>query len=359
VGHPNGKSQPCGAARQAEDQALREHGAHQPAAARAEGGSDAPLALLDRGTRQQEVGDIGARQEEEEQSCGHQYPGGGKIAVVPEPRIVQGGPHQGHTAPAAGQRSRLVQGAPGEVESVAGLFERHSRSEPPEEKHPPPLPVVEPRQAGNPVGLRQRHVEGRGVAMAPEAFGHDADESEELPVEPQRPADRSGVSSEHPLPEAVAGDDHRLGARSVVRGLQQPPPLRPCTEEGEVLAADHVTPGELRRLAVAHRGGENGEADHVPDGRLLPAQVEVVGVGSEGARFFGCACIHPNHALRLRSIERWPDDRGEVGEERRAGADAKSQRQHHDRDHSWLAGEGAQRDGEVLGEAGHGAFHVP
>ena len=275
------EGQPDGAPRQAEHQALGEQDAHQPAAAGAEGGPDAELALAHGGPRQQQVGDVGAGEQEEEQGRRHQHAGGGEVGVgAGLRRVVGGGGGEVEVALAVRQRRRLVEGAGGARQGLARLPGVDPRGEAAEQAHQADVPRGEPRQAGQPVGLGQRHVDRRGVAVGPESRRQDADQREGLGVEPQRPADRGGIAAQRPHPEIVADHRHRLGAGQVVRRPEQAAALRPGGEEREETAAHQLSPGEGRGLALPDRGGEGGEADEVGHGGLAAAG----GRGTQGWR---------------------------------------------------------------------------
>ena len=352
MGQQGGDRQPEGASSQAEQQALAERRARQPPPAGAERGADPPLALPRRGPRQQQVGDVGTAQQQEEDRRRHQDAGGGEERIVGRLGIDRA--HREHRDPALlplAPGRRGVERVAGDVESGPGPLQAHSRSAPAEQGEPAALALLEALLADQPLGLRERDVERRRPPLRLKPRGHHADQGEGRAVEPQDAAHRLGVAAEHRLPEGVADHHHRLGAQPVVRRLQQPPELRPRVEEGEVLAVDLLPPGERHVAPDAHRGAEVADRHEIADRVLALLQVEVVEVGGDVARVLGGADVDPHRAVGVPRVQGRPEERHEIGEERRAGADPQRQRDDHRQADPGLAGQRAQSCAE-------GTFHL-
>ena len=148
------------------------------------------------------------------------------------------------------------------------------------------------------IDVRSLDVDGRGrdglAREDPELghrgpFGprrHDPDDGVRLAVEPDASSDRILRAVEHPLPDGIADNDHRLGRRRVLRSREHAAGGRTDAEDVEEVDGDPV-PFELVRVPVADHHGEDGVAipRHRGKRAVLALKVEEVARRMSAAAF--------------------------------------------------------------------------
>ena len=156
----------------------------------------------------------------------------------------------------------------------------------------------------------------------------------------------------------MADHHHRLGPGTVVGRVEQTPELGAGAEEGEEVAAHQQPPGERRLLATAGRDTDRGadvrEGDEIAHGALPVLEIEEVEIGDGELRLLAAADRQPHGTPGVRRGEPRPEDRRQVGEERRGGADPQRQRHDHRQGEPRLAGERAQGGAQGAGGFAHG-----
>ena len=263
---PDRQQQAGHGARYGEEQALGQELPDQPAVRRAEGQARRQLVAPRRGARQQQVGDVGAGDEQDERDDPDQDEQ--RLAIVPA-QLGQAG------------RRRLQPERRGEI----ALGQRLGR---PVRKRSPPGSAAARRASAAVIASidwpgwrrsmmlshqvdstvegalraaqahqvdradRCRDVERAADGGAEEPGRHDADDRERHAIDRQRPADDAGIALKAALPEPLADHQRRpvgTAAAPIVVRRQQPTESRPDAERLEEATAHHQRrrPGRSRR----------------------------------------------------------------------------------------------------------------
>ena len=270
---PEGERQADGAARRGEQQALDQELAHDPPRARAEAGAHGDLTPAGGGSRQQQVGDVGAGDQQhgadgaqdEEQRRPHlarqllrQRFGDDdrfrrlvgiarglapalEAEVVAEPR---------HLAPGVVDAASLAQAAQHRVAPAVGAR-----------------------------GVGPEWDPQLGPAREVEAGRHHTHDGEGIAVENERLADDLRVAAEAALPQAVAQQGDDVPVLRFLLGQERAPQQRHPPQQGEEVRRDG---GRVQPLGIA-RAGE-GRAERRVGARVLQrlAAGPVVDVGGVG-----------------------------------------------------------------------------
>ena len=255
------------AAGEGEQDALGQELAQQPAAAGANRHPDRHLARPRRAAGQLQVGDVGARDEEQERDRAEQQ--------------LQAGPH-------LSARDRHVQiiAQPG-GEALLGkrrrLLEREALVERAELLFGDDLRYTG-RQPHD--GIDPRHIRARGREREPEPLApipaearrHHADNRVRATVQSKRPADRRGAPLEQPQPQLVAQHDDRFSAavRPDVRRLDGPADHRRDAEKIEGVAGQEDATEALGRELSRHEHGFNRGRHHIGERRYLGQGTKLV-----------------------------------------------------------------------------------
>ena len=263
-----------GAAQQSEQHALGQQLAHQPLPARAERGADGDFLLPAGGARQQQVGDVGAGDQQHERR---------RSPAAPAPRAARcrRPDSSSGTTSIVNVRSRLsLSRMRAAIAADVGvrLRHRHARLQPRHEV------VVLVAAAVDGVGAerqRQEHVhlpnarDGRHDLGVQEELGseHAGDRRTDSWTSPRRRRSRSSVmllptmlgsASKSPLPEAVAEDhDGRLAGHVIVRDEQ------PAVQRLRRRAGGR---GWTRCAAPSTRSGRSQRRTSVP---LRPWEIDI------------------------------------------------------------------------------------
>ena len=307
---------------------------------------------------QQQVDDIGARDQEhgggnpEEEEQGRALP----TPVLVHPALplpsradVQGSVEEpGHLRRAHARLQRrldLGQDAPVQgLEGRAGLLDGHAGLEAGKEVGPVSAPVLEPavlfmrEQAAHRDRReeRARHVERR----AAEPRRRHADDGQWLAVHDEHVSDHVGRSIELRLPEVVTQDNHGMAAdRLVDLRAEQSAGGRPQSQRREVRARDLRAPdrdgpvsiGDVGEEAPVRRErGEDGLlALEVTEHRVAEHVVASAGVVVATRPWLRSRAIEVDEPLGLDDGQRAQEELAVEGEDRRVGPNAQGER--HDR----------------------------
>ncbi len=324
----------------AEEDALREELAHEAAAAGSEGRPHRELPLAGRPAPEQEVGHVGAGDEEDE---GHRAQQHGQPLPVIAHHVVEEGRGGG---PPIGVLERVVthEVADDRVQVGAGLRGRDAGPEPSEEAQV--VLVVHRAPLG---GKGDGHPELLARRDEVEGFRHHADHLAGDARQPDLPSDHRRVRAEPAREEAVAEHDHAVVAGRVLLGGEEAAPRGRKPEERKVVVGHrraeqplgHVAVGEIERRVV-----DRGERRV----RLLPfPDVQVVPRGGPAPRSAprGRDAVE---TLRFGKGQRLEDDRAKDAVDRGGGPDTEGQREHRYRGESRRAARLPQGEGDVLPE---------
>jgi hypothetical protein len=315
--------------------------------------------------REQQVGDVRARDQQHERDDDHDR-GERLLITPPQSRVARCGGREGERllqvcclvllAIRIGKRGvadlRLQRAQRGR----RGL-ERLSRLPSHHDAQPPVRAAIERALAA----ANQRFgAERNGDVELPADFGteelrrRDADDGVSHALDGQRLADRIGRAREAPLPEPVA--DHRdrsVGAAAppvVVRSKRSAEDRRHA-EDVEIRAArpdpvHHFRLAALRQVEPRRRPGQRSSERLLPVAKRFPQRVRPRG------RRRRVALRHHHQLLRTPDRERPQHQAVEDGEDCRVGADAEREREDGDRRNDRRGRERAERVSKVL----HGSF---
>ena len=309
-------------ARAAQHEALPEQRPSQRASTRAKRRPHRELALPAHGARQNEVGDIGARDDEHQARRREQHDqdrarGGGDLIV--ERR--RGQPHLG----IGRVRLRVFAHDVGvhRLQFRAGRFERRTGGKTAEQfRHA----VRAHRDHGRPEVMRAGDDVGddrRFGRIGHRRFEH-ANHRRRTSAEPDGLADDVRVAVERGAPEAVGQDRHARRVAAVVSRRNQPAKHRTQAHHVEVGAADHPGLHHDRFAEAEQREFDGGEVAKGAD-RLDP-RLEIVDlrdrerhvVGAEA----GSTLADVDQAIGVAINERPQEHLANDAEDRRVGADA-------------------------------------
>jgi hypothetical protein len=326
---PVGQRQADQAAEQGEDDPFGQHLADHAAGARSHGPADRHLLAPREPLDQQQVGHVGAgdQQHQEDRPDQQDQPG----ADLAADQLI------GHRHQREAERRVQVRG---ERQGVAvadpqGLLAHGGQ------RRPRLQPRRQVEEAGPPLDrflgeqrhlLRPRQPDLHVPEGEAEHVRHHADDGVGLSLQPDRLADDAWIPAETPPPEAGA-QHHHVGSPLLILGRSEPAPEQrldpPDVEElaADPLAVEHlgVPPlGEVEILVVI--GGEGGEQPGLAQGAEA----------REGRRallqpLFRRADPDPRHAAGIGVGERPQDDRVEQAEDRRVRPDPQPQGEDRDR----------------------------
>ncbi len=254
-----------------EQDALGQQLTEDASAGGAEGDAQGDLAAPRERAGEQQVGDVGAGDQENERHRSEQgqQRRPGRVRQLPVER------QQVHVVPGVGFGKGLLQRRLDRVEVGGGRGGRDPSPEPADDLVGMVVAVG---------ALRRRQREGRpelGPLREVETAGHDADHRVVLTLEPDLLSDRFATALELPLPEPVA-QDHFAGPGGVRRARERSAELRPDAEQGEELRR-HPRAEKALRISPAAQAvpGVLGKGDRVEAPALrLPVRDVARGSGS-------------------------------------------------------------------------------
>jgi hypothetical protein len=349
VDRPHRDQDPQPTAAQPEDQTLGDELADQPAPARAERVAHRDLAGPGLRAREQEVGDVDDRDQQDEQHRALQQPQGRRERSdqIGVERTRLGADDHRRQAPGRDQLVQQVGPRPGLRDELgAERRERRARGEPRDdaeaEARAEVLGEVE-------VGWRP---DLRTLREA-EAARHHADHGDRPRVEVELLADELRVAAEPALPDLVAEDDD-LWIAGLILLVVEPAAERGAHAEqrrqraGRVgyLDADRpIATGERRR---ALSPGRDRRARLAAPLQILEASQRHAEVRQ--AQLAGDLAVHTHQLLGLRVRQRPQDDGVDDAEDRRGGADAEGERDDEDRGQPRRLAHHAERVADVQPE---------
>ena len=311
------------AAGRGQRQAFNQQLAHDADPARAERGADRHLAAARGAARQQQVGDVGARDQQHGRHRAEQRDQGGPVVLdqhilewpdddpvhaVARVRGVDAGGDGGQLGLRRRQRDAGTQPADRLQERRAALIGPLRREARGQHRHPDLRRVL-------------------GVEGKLEARRHDADDDDRIAVEQRRLADDRRVAPEGARPQRLGDHRRPLGAVRVVAGFERAAGDRRHAQQREDVGRDDGHRNR-RRLAVAgQRDGGRRVPGDVLHGAGLRAPVEDVEVGAV-VGLVADGGVDGDEARRVGEGQRLQQHAVDDAEDRGVGADAEGQ--HHD-----------------------------
>ena len=246
-----------------EDEALDEHLTHLPRPFSAQRRPHRNLLRAANAPRQQQVGDVGRREQEQQQCRGHQRQG--RAGTVADERFA----HRRHREAdaAIGDRPNRFGSHRHRVEVGLRLLRRHTRRQPGEDR--------ERDFTGRIDDLRHPRLH---VVREPEAGGHHADDGHHVVFNPHRPADCVEAPAELALPQRVAEHENAgVDAEPLFVRRGQTAGLRPGPEQVERACGHQRDADGHRHAAVDERPLDAAHADHRRETACLVSDGEVIG----------------------------------------------------------------------------------
>ena len=327
---PGGGEQAGGAAHRAEQEAFGQELADEVGAGRAKRGADGDLALALRRARQQQAGDVRARDQQHETDGAEQHQERGADAaddLVAQRLQPDGAPRVG-----LWKVPRLPLGEC--LELGARRREARARLQAGEDLEVVHVPLGE--QVARHVERRRGHDERREhpdarVLGIVEGSRHDAEDRVRHAVDLDPAADDRRVACQLALPDALADDDQRLCGAAVGRGRERPAHERRHREDVEVVGRDARGRHALR-LASRHRDRRRiaPVTGHRRQRLALPIDVEEVGRREAAVRIRAAAARQPDDRPAVGVGQRPQQNAVDDAEDGRVGADA--EREGQDRD---------------------------
>ena len=312
-----GKEEAEDRAGEREEQVLGKELTEKAEAGGAQGAADGDLFLPGDGAREEQVGDVGAGDQEDDADGAEQEEEG--IAGVAEHVIAEGG--DGGADLVIGVRVLLFEtgGEGGEV--GAGLLEGDAGLHAPDGVVGM---VAAEAQAFAVHGERGPHLRAEGEL---EGGGHDAHDFVLTGVEFDGLPDGIGVAGVAGGPQAVTEDDDVVFTGLVFAGGPGAPDLGRDAEEVEEIGGG----GEGERMLGAAFGGEVDvvgpiEEGHVLEGGVLGLPIEEVGAGEGVFAGRGFGFVEADELLRMAVGEGPEEDCVDDAEDGGIGADSDGQR---------------------------------
>jgi hypothetical protein len=308
------------AACQCEQHAFGQHVPGQAPTACPERAAHGQLASAARRAREQEIGHVGACDQQHEPDCPEQN--------------QQGRPHVAHECLAQPERrcgrARIGVGIARCQQARDGchlrgcLVDRDSGREPRDH-----VQVVRPALRRQIVFRESERRPEFGAGRVFEAGRHDADHGKLPAVEEHRAPEDFGVRAKVALPQTMAQQDDTFLAGYGVRLRDRTAKHRGRAQHREE-ARGHDRTGDPPRIADAGQsGGGAGVSSHLLEHRILAPPVHEVRRRRRAPRT-GAAVIHLHESLRLRKGQRLQQHGVHDAENGGVRADADRERQHRD-----------------------------
>ncbi len=351
--HPDEREQQSDpAANRRQQQTLRQHLANQTPAGRAERRAHRQLPIPAGGPRQQQVGDIGARNQQHERHRNHGDESGPLRGVVDD-LVGQLGHPRAHPRVGRG----MVHGQPRRdpADFGVGLFERRARRQPPQHQEGTGSP------RGRRIGGERKEQIHLALALEPELGRQDAHHRVRESVEQNGPAHHRGVAIEAMGPEPMRQHHARPGPGQLVCPTEPPPQRQGRTEEIEQVTGSAKALEPLR--ALAFREVETGPLIRgEPERPTLAPPIEEVRqrYRRPGPAPHRVRLPDLHHPISVGIRERPPQQRIDAREHRDVDGDAECQGKRGDGDETGTPPETANGMPEVSNEGfHHDALQVP
>src|SRR5262245_33210816 len=209
----------------------------------------------------------------------------------------------------------------------------------------PPLPALEWQRR---VVLQERPDLRRGRQDVLERARHYADDGIARVIERDLAADDRGVATEAPSPQPVAEDRHPRAIGTVVGSIEALSDRRRRAQHTEVARAHALTieslglgPAGQRRLPGSHHRERFEGTTPLP-------QLAVCAEGYFLPRAAGAVVPNRREPVGMRKWERLEQNRIHRAEDRRAGADAQTERQRGDQREAGILQQHSQSKSQVL-----------
>jgi hypothetical protein len=335
------------AAGEPEHEALGQHQAHDPAAARPERAPQRELPLPRRPARQQQARHVGARDHQHEgDRAEHHQKRAPRLAHQVLPQVA-------HDGARASVSIGIGLGDPrhDHADVGLGLPVAHAGLEARVAVEVVRAPVLR-RILEVPGALRHRETrrnpELRVVREAEPRRRH-ADHGIGLVVEQQRAPDHVGPRAEPRAPQRVADDHDVVAARSLLVRAEAAAEPRPDAHHLEEVGRDDHALAPLRLLALPQVEVDAAHGRHAGEDAVLRAQVDEVGRRHAADR---ASPLGPDdhQALVVEERQRTQQHGVDHVEDRDVRADAERKREDGDRAEAGVAAQHAQREGGVLPE---------
>ena len=302
-------------------------------------GADGHLLLAAHGPRQQQVGHVGAGDEQHQRDRAQQQEQ--RRPHVLHHLILERRHHGAHVAIRFGEL--LLECERDALQLGTRRLQRHVGSEARDRKDPR-VPAAILGQCRHP--RAEGHVEVGGLEQF-EARRQHADDGVRLVVEQQALSQRAALRIATPR-KSIREQHHAFGAWLVIALVEAPPLGRSHTEHGQKRGADHLGRDAFRLAAAAD--GQAGRAHGADAGERLATRAPVVVVVARGrdARELRRLLGEDHHPGGVLVGERLKQDRVDDGEDGGVRADAQRQRQDGDEREAGPRAEVAKRDAHVL-----------
>jgi hypothetical protein len=369
---PPGEGQADGRAGSGQHEALDQPLPHDRVAAGAEREANRHLLLARGAARQQQVGDVRARDQQHQTDHAHQHEnrrrelltqiGSSFLARAQEQVLADEALAEALRRVGDLLELLLVDLPVDHVHRRFRLLRRHARLQPRHDRQPAAAAVLQVVPGRRHLRLhhhRHEHVGAFADDDAVEARRRDADDRHRLAVERHAAVEDRRVAIEAPRPVAVGEDDHRMSAwRAVVVLREGAADVRAHAEDVEVVAGDQLAVDAFG-LAVGDERERRREAreDAVEHGILI-AEVAIhrirEGALVESASLERARAVEDHEPLGRGDGKKPQEDLVGQRKDRGVGADAEGERQHDDHGERRRFDEGADGVAEVLGQA-HGS----
>ena len=374
---PGREHEAGGASERSEEKALHQELAHDVAATSPQGQAHRDLPLAGGCARQQEIGDVGARDQENEADHPGEHEKGGRELLT-----ERGQPAKARqdldllgqeTLAEAGRRAGdlgdlvLVDLTIEHLQAGRGLNDRDARLEASHDVQPHESSILELVPGGSDGGFHgQGDIEvGRRAHLDPvKGRRGDAHDREGVAVELEQVPDDTRISSEPALPVAVVEHGHRARVGlMVVLGTQGAADRRPHPEDVEEVAGDDFPERSLGLTLGFETQGHGKAGQDAREDLVLVAKVPVHGirerlVGEERA-LVGARAVEQHQLLGAGHGQEPQEDLIQQGEDRGVGADAQTQRGHHQQGEARILGQHPDGVAQVLDESFHGSSVEP
>ncbi len=322
---PQGQHDPERAARQRQQNALREQLPHDPPARRAERRAYRHLLVTRRRAREQKVRDVGARDEQHEADRAEEDEQR-RARLRPDQSLAQG--DEAHAPVRVRVGVGLGESRGDAAQLLLRLRARHTFTDAADDREISTRTLTQLARLA-----RQRRPDLR-VGRVPELLRHDADHGR-APAADERQllTDDARVSAEAALPEPVTQNDGARPARAELFRRERAAERGRDAEQREEVFRDAHARDHLGQAARVERQAAARVGRQPLEGAALRAPVHEVR-GRDAAHFGRAAAPvlgrGDDHALGRVERQRPHQRRVHDAEDRRVDADAQPQRQHRD-----------------------------
>ena len=352
---PEGDADRPGGPGHRQDEIFGEQLSNQPAATGAERLPERDLDVASGRSRQYEVRDVDADDQQDERTEGHER-GREYRDGLRSLRMQHRAPVHRHCRLRAFGLARLgAQLASNRVEIDLRACASDARSESAGQMktHRLETRALVKRRSQQRVG-RQRYPEVSHERRqdTSEAIRSDTDDRERLPVEPDRSADGIGRCGEPALPEGVRENNRRLRLRPIVSRRKQPAERGCDAEDGKVVPAHDFAEGmfdvgidpQPERLPLKCRQPD--------EGRVAVAQLDVLAVAHVGI----AVGVDAHNFARIGYRQRSQENRVCQAEDGRVDADAQGEDRHRHQGEARRSGQSPEAVTKILDEVRHDCY---